>query len=196
MKTARAYRQGLRALQASANEERILDAAERLFATELFDRVSLAEVARASGVSIPTLQRRFGSKDGLFEATGRRVRERVLAQRRPAAPDPISALAALLDHYEQEGAMMWHLLRQESDVPALGVVLAEARSMHRVWIEGVFAPLLDGLEGEDRHTRVDALVAATDLYLWKLLRIDLGRSRAHTERLITGLVHNVARGEL
>ncbi|MBK8458865.1 MAG: TetR/AcrR family transcriptional regulator [Micropruina sp.] len=168
MKAARVYRQGVRAQQASANEERILDAAERLFATELFDRVSLAEIAQASGVSIPTLQRRFGSKDGLFEATGRRVRERVLAQRRPPGPDLDSALAALLDHYEQEGAMVWHLLRQENDVPALAVVLAEARRMHRVWIEEVYAPLLDGLEGEDRHTRVDALVAATDLYLWKL----------------------------
>lgn len=196
MKMVRSYRQGVRAQRTAENEERILQVAEELFATELFDRVSLAGVARASGVSIPTLQRRFGSKEGLFEATGRRVRERVLAQRRPLGPDVGSALDALLEHYELEGPMMWHLLRQERDVPLLGVVLGEARQMHRTWIEEVFAAVLDGLDPESRHTRVDALVAATDLYLWKLLRLDLGRSPDQTARLIRSLVHNVANGEL
>jgi len=46
-----------------------------------FDRVTLAAVAQAAGVTIPTLQRRFGNKEGLFAACGSRVGVRIVAQR-------------------------------------------------------------------------------------------------------------------
>ncbi|MEW5850113.1 MAG: TetR/AcrR family transcriptional regulator [Myxococcota bacterium] len=66
--------------------------------------MTLAAVAEASGVSIPTLQRRFGNKDGLFAAVGDRVRARhgptanAGGQRRRRARRPARALRARGPH--------------------------------------------------------------------------------------------------
>lgn len=195
MKSGRAYEQTARAQKTAESRERILDEAEALFFSEPFDRVTLDAVARAAGVSIPTLQRNFGNKEGLFAAVGGRMRARVEAERRPPPGDIEGALRALLDHYERDGRTMWHLLRQEADVPLLRVGLDEARGVHRAWVAEVFASSLDALDGAERRRRLDALVAATDLYVWKLLRVDLGRSRQQVGRIMTAMALGVARGE-
>jgi AcrR family transcriptional regulator len=193
VKSARRYRQQLRAQQAEETAERVLDAAEQLFAREAFDRVSLATVAEASGVSIPTLQRRFGNKEGLVAAVGARVRARVEGQR--STRGSVKAdLDALVRHYELEGPMVWHLLRQEPEVPTFKAALDGGRALHRAWVEQVFSKVLRRLTGPARARRVDALVAATDLYVWKLLRIDLGRSRAAVTRTMRVLADAAARG--
>jgi len=157
--------------------------------------VTLDAVARAAGVSIPTLQRNFGNKEGLFAAVGGRMRARVEAERRPPPGDIEGALRALLDHYERDGRTMWHLLRQEADVPLLHAGLDEARGVHRAWVGEVFARSLDALKGAERERRLDALVAATDLYVWKLLRVDLGRTRQQVGRSMTAMALAVAGGE-
>lgn len=195
MKMARAYQQTLRAQKAAENADRILDEAERLFTLESFDRVSLATVAAAAGVSVPTLQRRFGNKEGLFAAAGERVRARVMSQRRSPTGDIDGALDSLLEHYEIEGRMVWHWLKQEADVPILGVALKEGRATHRAWVEEIFAAALCSLSGEARERKVDAIVAATDIYLWKLLRVDLGRPREHVAHVMKAMAHAVAGGE-
>lgn len=194
MKSGRAYHQTLRAQKAADTEARILEVAEQVFSRELFDRVSLANLAAAAGVSIPTLQRRFGNKEGLFAAAGEQVRARVRAQRQPPPGDVDGALEVLLDHYEREGHMVWHLLKQEVDVPLLHTALEEGRKLHREWVETVFAPALIDLEGAPRRRKVDALVAATDVYLWKLLRIDLGRSRDQVALTLKSMAHAVVNG--
>jgi hypothetical protein len=40
---------------------------------------------------------------------------------------------------------------------------------------------------EPTQQTVDAVVAATDIYIWKLIRLDLGRSRDQTEAVIARL---------
>lgn len=193
MKSTRAYQQAIRAQKAADTEDRILEVAARLFSSELFDRVSLARVAEESGVSIPTLQRRFVNKEGLLAAVGDRVRARVLEQRRAAGDSVEDALGALLQHYELEGRMVWHWLKQEQDVPMLRAALAEGRATHRAWVERVFADALRTLTGEPRVLKVDALVAATDVYVWKLLRVDLGRSREQVAAVMKATALSVAK---
>jgi len=195
MKIGRPYQQTARAQKTAESLERILDEAEALFFSEPFDRVTLDAVARAAGVSIPTLQRNFGNKEGLFAAVGARMRARVEAERRPPPGDIKGALRALLDHYERDGRTMWHLLRQEADVPLLHAGLDEARGVHRAWVGEVFARSLEALKGAERERRLDALVAATDLYVWKLLRVDLGRTRQQVGRSMTAMALAVAGGE-
>jgi len=195
MKSGRSYQQTARAQKTAESLERILDEAEALFFSEAFDRVTLDAVARAAGVSIPTLQRNFGNKEGLFAAVGGRMRARVEAERRPPPGDIEGALRALLDHYERDGRTMWHLLRQEADVPLLHAGLDEARGVHRAWVGEVFARSLEALKGAERERRLDALVAATDLYVWKLLRVDLGRTRQQVGRSMTAMALAVAGGE-
>ena len=187
------YDGALRAKRAAENEAHILTEAERLFATRPFDRVTLGEIADAAGVTIPTLQRRFGNKEGVFAACGAIVAARVDAQRgSPPVGNVKACIHELVAHYEREGAMMWNLLRQESDVPLLAAPLAAGRAKHRTWVELVFAEPIARVDGRKRRSRIDALVSVTDLFVWKLLRIDLGRGRAEVEALVVGMAEAIA----
>lgn len=191
----RAYRQNIRAQRVEENEARILEAAERLFSTVLFDRVTLDAIAREAGVTIPTLQRRFGSKEGILTAVGEKVRARVGRQRgTPPAGDLRAAIRQLVEHYELEGRLVWHLLRQEDDSPALAAALDEGRATHRRWVAVAFEPVISARPAAERRALIDALVAATDLFVWKLLRLDLGRGRAQVEKTILTMVEAIVRG--
>jgi AcrR family transcriptional regulator len=64
---ARPYSSELRAQQADATRVRILDATIRVMSRGLAS-VSVPEVAREAGVSIPTVYRHFGTKDELLAA--------------------------------------------------------------------------------------------------------------------------------
>jgi AcrR family transcriptional regulator len=176
--------QRARAERAMETAERILEVAERLFSREAFERVTLDAVAREAGVSIPTLQRRYGSKDGLLAAVVARGQERVAAQRASPTPGALDEnLDALLAHYELEARTMWHLIRQEEDCPPLAEVVAQGRALHRRWVEEAF--------GKGPRERTDALVAATDLFVWKLLRVDLKRGKSAVRATMRQLVDGV-----
>ena len=61
--------------------------------------------------------------------------------------------------------------------------------MHRTWVKEVFAPFVG-----PRDPLVDLLVVATDVYTWKLLRLDRRYSRARTEQLIHRMVTSLLEG--
>lgn len=182
--TPRPYVQRARAERSAERSERILEVAERLFSREIFERVTLDSVAKEAGVSIPTLQRRYGSKEGLLAAVVERAEERVAAQRASPTLGAIDAnLDALLAHYELEARTMWHLLRQEEDCPPLAEIVKRGRALHRRWVEEAF--------GKGPRERTDALVAATDLFVWKLLRVDLKRGQGAVRSTMRALVDGV-----
>ena len=69
--------------RANATRERILRAAERLFADDGFDRVTLRQIARASEQrNVAAVQYHFGSKDGLLAAIVDRHRSQIDEERR------------------------------------------------------------------------------------------------------------------
>lgn len=182
--TPRPYVQRARAERSAVTSERILEVAERLFSREIFERVTLDAVAKEAAVSIPTLQRRYGSKEGLLAAVVERAEQRVAAQRSSPTPGAIDEnLDALLAHYELEARTMWHLLRQEEDCPPLAEVVKRGRALHRRWVEEAF--------GKESRERTDALVAATDLFVWKLLRVDLKRGKSAVQATMRALVDGV-----
>jgi TetR/AcrR family transcriptional regulator len=53
----------------------VLDAAERLFAEEGFAATSMRDISSASGVSHPLIHHHFGSKESLYAAVKRRLKE-------------------------------------------------------------------------------------------------------------------------
>jgi AcrR family transcriptional regulator len=63
----RQYTSPLREEQAQSTRDRILDATSRLLARGLAG-LSIPAIAREAGVSVPTVYRNFGTKQGLFEA--------------------------------------------------------------------------------------------------------------------------------
>lgn len=193
----RAYDMTLRAKLAAETNERIVAATETLLAEGPLAGVTLKAIAQRAGVTVQTVLRHMGSRDGCIEAVGRRIAERVEAQRGRSEPgDVAAAIADLVEHYEAEGRLVLNLLAQEGGADPLARRAAdEGRAFHRAWVRRCFAPQLaerDAAALDEApalaRERLDALVAATDLYVWKLLRLDLGRSREATEGVLRRLV--------
>ncbi len=181
----RRYRMGARAEAAEETRRRILEAVIELHMERYYDQVSLDDVAGRAGVTVQTVLRRFGSKDQLIDAASELVRGRVLSQR-GAAPvgDVAGAVENLVDHYEEQGESVLRLLAQEDRVPAFRRATDMGRVLHREWVERTFAPFLAERRGEARERLLAQLAAACDVYVWKVLRKDMGLSREQTELAI------------
>jgi AcrR family transcriptional regulator len=188
----RSYVQMTRARSAQQNGERILDAAYTRFISAHYDEVTLDQIAADAGLTVQTVIRRFGSKEGIIRSLTELITARVAAQR-GAAPvgDLRGAVANLVEHYEREGDMVLHLLRQEHRVPAYAEVTDRGRRLHSDWCARVFAPWLDGSNGVERQRRSAQVVAVCDVYTWYLLRRQRGLSRRQTELALVELLEGV-----
>jgi AcrR family transcriptional regulator len=190
----RSYRMGARAEAAAETERRIFDAARDLIGERPFAQVTLDDVASQAGVTVQTVIRRYGSKDGLIRAVARAVHAEVQEQRFEApVGDVTGAVSNLVEHYEQTGDETFRLLCQEEQVPVLAEVLSAGRALHREWVTRVFAPWLEPMRGAERERRTAQLVAICDLFTWKLLRRDLGLGRKQTEHAIREMLERVLR---
>jgi AcrR family transcriptional regulator len=185
--TRRPYRMKARAEAIAATRDAILDAAIEQFLARWFDEVTLAAIAEQAGVSTPTVVNHFGSKEALFEAAVARIGPE---RGRRAGGDPVEGVVA---DYETGGDTMIRMLALEERVPAVAGILQVGRTSHRAWIEEVYADRLPPA-GPEREQAVALHVAATDIYVWKLLRRDMRMSRARTieamRRLVDGLTQN------
>lgn len=95
---------GLRERKKQATRLAISDVATRLFIERGFDRVTVAEVAEAAGVSVNTIFNYFATKEELFFDRGEEVGgepARMVRARRPGEP----VLAALERGLREKGAM-------------------------------------------------------------------------------------------
>src|SRR3954468_7954965 len=185
----RPYRMGARADAAEATLKRVLDVAVRLFTDSPYDDVSLELVATEAGVSKRTVLRRFGSKETLFGEAMTMARDEMIDHRQ-AAPvgDVPGAVANVVGQYERWGANRLRLLEQEHRIPLIAEWVQGGREWHWGWVERVFAPQLKGLRAAERTRRHAALVVLTDVYTWRLLRLDLKLSRTDTERTLVDLI--------
>ena len=178
-----------RAEAAAATRGRILEAAWRQFAEGAFDGVRVADVAAGAGVSVQTVHAHFRTKDDLFVAawSAHMAPEGELRDR--AQPGDVrTAVRILYDSYERDGDGVLRLLAQEERIPAVKEMADAGRRWHRDWVGRTFAPLLGGLKGAERERRHTALVVATDLLVWKLLRREMGLGRRAAERIVTEMV--------
>jgi len=182
----RPYRMKARAEAAERTARAILNAAAELWRDHPLDEITLQQVAERAGVTAQTVLRRFGSKDGLVEAALEADAGDIVAQRGKAVPGDVpGALEVLIDHYEEWGEASLRTIGLEQRYPAAKKVVERGRAEHREWCRTLLAP--EGA-GEDE---LDALVAATDVYVWKLLRRDLGRTREETKAAMALLVRGV-----
>ena len=184
----REYRQTARAAAAEATAERIVEAFRARLERLWFDEIRLEDVAADAGVTVQTVIRRFGGKEGLLEATADQTAVEVMQTRGLPVGDPAAVVRAVVADYENVGDYIMRILAQEDRYPALRLQADRGRVEHRAWIAAVFAPWLDGLGPEAARRRTDALVIATDLYVWKLMRRDMQRSVAELEDVMGRLV--------
>jgi len=196
MKNARAetsgkrpYRMATRETAAEATGQRILQAFLDLYMAHWLEDLTLDDVAARAGVTVQTVLRRYGSKAGLIQAAGESLYQQVSSQRNQApAGDIAGAVANLMDHYEAVGDLTIRTLAQEQRHAALHEFAERGRVLHRAWVETAFSPLLDDLPMGERNDILAKLVVVTDLYVWKLLRRDMGFEREQTERYVVEMV--------
>jgi AcrR family transcriptional regulator len=180
----RAYRQDARAKAAEQTAERIVAAFAKRMATDWFDQITLDEIARDAGVTVPTIIRRFGSKEGLLKPTWAMMEIEVNKRRHMPVGDPVKAVRAIVDDYEEIGDFVIRALAQEERYPLFKPLNDIGRAHHHGWVESVFARWLNDLPPAERKRRHDALIVATDIYVWKLVRRDMGRSVQHLKTLL------------
>jgi len=188
----RPYRQGARAEASARTADAIVNVFAKFLETEWYDDVSLERIAQGAGTTVQTVLRHFGNKEGVLAAVGARIEQDVMGRRAVEPGNVDAAIAAITEDYEIAGDMMLRFLAQEDRVPAIRALTDFGRASHRRWVNAAFAPYRDGLAPDRQAWLVDGLVIALDIYIWKLLRRDRGRSaedvRAFMKTLILGMI--------
>lgn len=185
--TSRPYRQTARAAAAAETGERILSAFMARMERYWFDEIRLEDVASDAGVTVQTVIRRFGGKDGLLDAGQNVMESSITSARRVTAGDVAKALDVIIAEYEELGGLVMRLLAQEDRHAQIKAVTDTGRRHHRAWVGEVFAPWLDGMPSERRLQAHDALVVALDIYIWKLVRVDMRRGVPELRRTMRDL---------
>jgi AcrR family transcriptional regulator len=183
----RSYRQTARAAAAKATGDRIADIFTAALRDRWFDEITLDQVARQAGVTVQTIIRRFGGKDGLLETARQRLGAEIKRHREVPVGDAGQAIDAIIDDYEAAGDLIVRLLAQEDRYAPLRAVTDIGRGEHRAWTGEIFAQWLDRLAPDERRAAHDALIVATDLYVWKLIRRDMKRSKAELRAVMARL---------
>src|SRR5689334_12272959 len=187
----RRYTVRARADAAEQTAERVMDAAIALWRAGPFEDITLQEIADRAGTSLSTVMRRFGSKDGLAEAVLRSDRVGTQAGRDAVTDGDLpGAVRMIVADYELNGDAVIRLLALEERMGVVRHVVEAGRVAHERWVERVFGPLLD--PGARRRVQVLQLVAATDVYTWKLLRRDRNLSADQVVAVMEDLCRRVA----
>jgi AcrR family transcriptional regulator len=185
----RGYRMSSRAEAAARTARGILAATVALWRERPIDEITLADIAGRAGVSVRTVIRRFGSREGVIAACIAADAAGIEAERAQAPPGDVGeALEVLLMHYERDGDAVLRTLALEETLPEARAIVRAGRAAHRDWCARVFAAHLPPPADDAYAIRLDAFVAATDLYAWKLLRRDLHRPADDAARVIRVLV--------
>jgi AcrR family transcriptional regulator len=182
----------LRAEKAAENRRRVVEAARELFDAQS-STFTLDEVAARSGTSVQTVLRLFGSKQHLLVETIGSGRNAMIAH-----PLPISvegAVTQLFDDYEEIGDRVIRVLAEEDRVGGFSELAADGRRSHREWVEVAFGDALRNVTEPRRTLIITALLAATDVYLWKLMRRDLRLDRSDAETVVLTLVQGALGGD-
>jgi AcrR family transcriptional regulator len=189
LKVPRGYMMRARAESTTKTRERILDAVIALSEERLSVEIVLADVAERARVSVQTVLRHFGNRQGLFERALARQTARVRAERATPVGDAASAVNTIVAFYDRLGEWTLRLQAQEHSDNLSRQTVELGRRVHREWVDQVFAPQLTGRR--DRQELVDLLVIATDVLTWKILRRDGGKDRSTTCKRMLRLVRAV-----
>jgi AcrR family transcriptional regulator len=177
------------------NDRKIIEAMADLWLEVPLSELTLDKVSQRSGITVRTILRKFGSREGLFIACLENDIDRFTRKRQQVTPGDLPGiLDALLDEYEHMGHALIRTLTVEYEFPETQALLTKARMFHREWCARVFEPILPELTSDHYETVLTAFIASTEFYLWKLLRKDLGKSREQCRRIflfsLEGLVAN------
>jgi AcrR family transcriptional regulator len=197
----RSYKQVARAEAQERTRETLLQAATEEVEKDGWKQASLETVAERAGVTKQTALRHFGSKQGLLDAVIGRTSS-VMVKERNEAPigDIYGAIANLMRHYERYGDIVVRLLPyRDAVVRVMGherrKTLVRAvdygHEVHEKWVSRTFEPQLADLNPRARERRFAQLVAICDVYVWKILRRDLGLELPLVEEAVVEMIERL-----
>jgi AcrR family transcriptional regulator len=187
-KAKRRYVMTARAAQAEATRARIRAAAVKLYCNAPLEDCTLEAVAGRAQTTVQTVLRVFGSKDELIYAALEDMAAGGVFLKPAPRGDVKAAVTAFFDIYESVGDLVMQRLNEERRRPALKPSLDQGRANHRDGVKTVFAPQLEQLHGAARAQLLAMLVILTDVYVWKLLRRDMGLSRPAAETIVRNMI--------
>lgn len=187
----RSYSMATRAAGAAGTRVKILRSTLELSTEKLTVEIVLADVAARAGVTVQTVLRHFGTREGLFDAAVAYGSSEIVEERATPVGDIPTAIEVIIDHYEARGDWVLALLSQEATDARIRGVTAEGKRVHREWVLAVFEPQLAARPESDRGLIADLLVVATDAYCWKLLRRERGLDRTATAHAMRVLVEAI-----
>lgn len=177
-----------RAVSAEATRQRILYAVVTLLKNRFRSEIRLEDVAKGAQVTVQTIINVFGSRSEVLDEAFAILLRRLREQRLRAQPGNLKeAVSALLDHYEQFGDLVVRNLAERADPELIEI----GRAGHRQWVQQQFATQIKQRDAKRCRSLIDELVCVCDVYTWKLLRRDMGRSRRETEKIILSMVEAI-----
>lgn len=192
----RPYAQVARAEAAAATGTRIVEAFLGRLMSQWYDEITLDDLAKDAGVTVQTLVRRFGGKEGLLASAVQTLAARINTQREVSGGDLTAVVDKLLADYEQTGDMVIRLLALEDRYASIKDLVNFGRGEHRKWVSAAFAEQLTSLHPATCPAALDALIILTDVYTWKLLRRDMARSLPETAATLQLLIQSTLAGFL
>jgi AcrR family transcriptional regulator len=158
-------------------------------ATMWFEDITLDLIAKDAEVTVMTVIRRFGGKEGLLEAAHLHLGKDIEGRRAAKPGDFEAAVNGLARDYEEICPLVMRMLAQEDRYPPLKVLGDIGRRNHRAMVAEVFVETLGKLPPAKRTAMLDALVIAMDIYIWKLVRVDMERPVAAYKTIVKTMIH-------
>ena len=198
MNLKRPYDNTKRAEAAAATRRRILQAGLDLAWEQIAMETTLEDVASRADVSVKTVLRHFGSRDGLDAAIEQFAIEEIGEDRAAPAGDAAAAVHAIFNHYERRGDGVLKMLGQELFDDSFRENMDFGRGCIESRLRKYSHPNSRNDRAADHEALIDLLVVATDVYTWKLLRRDRGldqpTAEARVRQLIAGILSDHYKG--
>jgi AcrR family transcriptional regulator len=158
---------GLRQRQAAATRLRVTRAARRVFTARGYSAATIAEVAKAAGVAVPTVYKLYRSKRGLLAAVIEGWRSEFVPASFEALPaDPAAALAfwaGTIRRQWQHGLDLAALLAAAAAEPEVADELSARMKARDAWVRRVAEIIEPGLAPGLTPAQAAALVSALAL---------------------------------
>jgi AcrR family transcriptional regulator len=193
-KGKRRYVMTARAAKAEATKTSIRVSAMELYRQRPIEEFTLEEVAIRAGTTVRTVLRAYPSKEELVYAALEEMAAGGIFLKPTPAGDVRGTVTAFFDIYEGIGDLVMQRLNDERRHPGLKPILDQGRENHRDGVKAAFAPQLAQLAGAARAQLLSILIVLTDVYVWKLLRRDMGLGRAAAEAAVRKMIDGVLEG--
>jgi len=139
----RTYNMTKRRNTVAKTKESIIAATESLLTNGSLTDLTLQAIADNAGVTVQTVLRHMGSREGCLVAVAKVFLERVDTQRGHTEPGDLdAAISSVLDHYETESGLVLNLIEQAGTGEAFASQAVEnGRKYHRNWVKRCSGPL-------------------------------------------------------